>query len=41
MKGYGCEGCSFHDELANEQPCCGCVDYINFVEDKENVEELG
>ncbi len=28
--GY-CEGCSFEDELMTEQPCCGCVDGINFV----------
>lgn len=40
MKGERCEKCAFHDELANEQPCCGCVDFINFMED-EYAEELG
>ena len=32
MKPYYCENCAFFDELKNEQPCCCCVDGINFVE---------
>ncbi len=28
--GY-CDGCSFEDELISEQPCCGCVDGVNFI----------
>lgn len=35
MKPYYCENCVFFDELKNEQPCCCCVDGINFVELEE------
>lgn len=30
MKGMKCEDCVFYDELDTEQPCCGCVDFVNF-----------
>lgn len=30
QKNLKCEGCAFFDELPTEQPCCGCVDNINF-----------
>ena len=35
MKPYYCENCAFFDELKNEQPCCYCVEGINFVELEE------
>ena len=38
MKGYICEKCVFFDELADEQPCCGCVDGCNFEENEEGEE---
>ena len=34
MKNLKCEECVFFDELPNEQPCCGCIDNINFVREK-------
>ena len=48
MKSYYCENCAFFDELKNEQPCCCCVDGINFVElegeeqimSKKQIEEM-
>ena len=48
MKSYYCENCAFLDELKNEQPCCCCVDGINFVElegeeqimSKKQIEEM-
>ena len=30
MKGTRCEGCVYYDEKQTEQPCCGCVDFVNF-----------
>ena len=33
MKGTKCEDCVFYDELETEQPCCGCVDFVNFEAD--------
>ena len=30
MKPMKCEEGSFFDELDREQPCCGCVDFVNF-----------
>ena len=30
MKGMKCEDCVFYDEQQTEQPCCGCVDFVNF-----------
>ena len=30
MKGTKCEDCVYYDELKTEQPCCGCVDFVNF-----------
>lgn len=31
MKNLKCESCTFWDEDANEQPCAGCFDNVNFV----------
>ena len=33
MKNLKCEDCAFFDELDTEQPCCGCVDFVNFERD--------
>lgn len=33
MKQIKCEDCAFFDELDTEQPCCGCVDFVNFERD--------
>ena len=30
MKPMKCEGCVYYDEQQTEQPCCGCVDFVNF-----------
>ena len=30
MKQAKCEDCVYYDELKTEQPCCGCVDFVNF-----------
>ena len=30
MKPMKCEDCVYYDELKTEQPCCGCVDFVNF-----------
>ena len=30
MKNEKCEDCAYFDELETEQPCCGCVDGVNF-----------
>ena len=30
MKQMKCEGCVYYDEQQTEQPCCGCVDFVNF-----------
>ena len=37
MKGWQdmrkCEDCVYYGELKTEQPCCGCVDFVNFERD--------
>ena len=32
MKNIKCDDCVYFDELETEQPCCCCVDGVNFEE---------
>ena len=38
-KYHKCEDCAFFDEICTEQPCCGCVDNINFIKNEEYEED--
>lgn len=33
-----CENCVFYDNDRNDQPCCGCIDFENFVESEDEEE---
>lgn len=41
MKPLTCERCIYQDERIEEQPCCGCVNNINFESDGQNEETEG
>ena len=39
MKQMKCEDCVYYNEFKIEQPCCGCVDFVNFECDPQLKEE--
>lgn len=33
-----CENCMYYDTYRKEQPCCGCVAFVNWEEAVDNAE---